>query len=81
MSHSEKTTYANADQWRAAAMARSLTIPAEISEQRQQAAACHNIQEGVTDSDTLLDQQLYIRGKMELDEYQEYLLFKHGQAG
>lgn len=62
-------------------MARPQTISGAISEQRQQAAACHNLQEGVADSDTLMDQQLYILGKMELDEYQEYLLFKHRQAG
>jgi len=81
MNHSEKKLYAHANQWREAAISRPQTIPAAISMQRQQAADQHNRQAGISDADVLKDQQLYILGKMELDEYQDYLLFKHRQAG
>lgn len=65
------------DQWRTAAMQRPSTIDAAESQRRQAQADAHNRREGISDPDTLADQRLYILGKMDLEEYQSYLLAKH----
>lgn len=75
----KRDTYTNADQWRRNAMQRPAAIGADESMRRQAIAEAHNRQEGTTDADILADQQLYIQGKMDIEEYQEYLLFKHSQ--
>ncbi|OIO71196.1 MAG: hypothetical protein AUJ57_07375 [Zetaproteobacteria bacterium CG1_02_53_45] len=73
--------YANADEWRASAMARADCVSQQEAEIRQNAAELHNRQNDVSDPDTLLDQKLYILGKMDITEYQRYLLFKHATPG
>lgn len=60
-------------------MQRPSAIDAAESLRRQAIADNHNRQQGITDADILADQQLYIQGKMELDEYQRYLLEKHAR--
>jgi len=72
--------YPDADSWRDAAMQRPASIEASESEQRAELARTHNRSRQITDPDTLRDQQLYIQGKMDLEEYQNYLLFKHGST-
>lgn len=73
------TTFESADAWRQAAMARPDGVTAEEASQRRQLAELHNSTNAISDPDTLLDQQLYILGKMDLEEYQAYLVFKHGR--
>jgi len=51
------------------------------AEQRRFRADVHNHLHHVNDPDVLLDQELYILGKMDMEEYQAYLLFKHGKGG
>lgn len=58
-------------------MQRTSAITDTESQQRAALADAHNRREGISDTDTLADQQLYIQGKMDLDEYQAYLLLKH----
>jgi len=58
-------------------MRRSTVIGAGESNHRAGVADAHNQQLGISDADTLADQQLYIQGKMDMEEYQNYLLFKH----
>jgi len=70
-------TYTSAAQWHDAAMQRESLIDAAESGQRRAISDAHNQQHGISDADTLADQQLYILGKMDLEEYQDYLLFKH----
>lgn len=72
--------YRNADEWRTAAMRRPDGVDGTEIEKRREIARRHHIAEGLSpDADTLADQELYIRGKMDIEEYQEYLLYKHGQ--
>jgi len=80
MSKQQMTPFNNAHDWYTAAMQRpSLCTPCE-SVQRQQQADTHNHQQHIHNADSLSDQQLYIQGKMDMDEYQDYLLFKHSKA-
>lgn len=58
-------------------MQRPTTIDAAECQRRRKVADRHNRREGIADADTLADQQLYILGKMDIEEYQEYLLLKH----
>ncbi|MFQ5519232.1 MAG: hypothetical protein ACE5E3_04440 [Mariprofundus sp.] len=76
----KQSTFSTAEQWRASAMQRESGISADESDRRAELADAHNRQERISDPDTLSDQQLYIQGKMDLDEYQDYLLFKHTRA-
>ncbi len=69
--------YNTAEDWYNAAMQREPLCTASESIQRQARAEAHNQQENIHDPDSLNDQQLYIQGKMDKDEYQDYLLFKH----
>ena len=71
--------YDTPKQWRDAAMQRPDSIERATSEQRALQAAEHNQQHEISDPELLLDQQLYIRGKMDIQEYEAYLLFKHSQ--
>jgi len=72
-----KSQYSNPSEWREAAMLRSSGIGDDEINQRRAVADAHNRQHGISDADTLADQQLYILGKMGLEEYQRYLLIKH----
>ncbi|RLL53576.1 hypothetical protein D8Y20_05250 [Mariprofundus sp. EBB-1] len=79
-SHTPQPPFDNADAWRNAAMQRTSLCDAAESDQRKILADVHNQKEGICDPDVLADQMLYILGKMDVDEYQNYLLFKHTPA-
>ena len=72
-----RVRFTNAHDWRDAAMQRSSDIHVTESNQRKAAADAYNRQHGISAPDILADQQLYIQGKMDIEEYQKYLLFKH----
>jgi len=76
-SHSPQAQFSNANDWRNDAMQRLSLCDAAESDRRKRLADEHNRKEGMFDPDVLADQQLYIQGKMDVDEYQNYLLFKH----
>jgi len=76
----ENRSYDNADAWRSAAMKRESDISDSELRQRKKIANAHNLKEGINDADTLADQEIYIQGKMSLEEYQSYLLFKHSNS-
>lgn len=78
MASSNAYGFSSAAAWREAAMARSTTIDLVEAERRQAQASEHNDRHEIADPDVLTDQQLYIQGKMDMEEYQAYLLFKHG---
>ena len=61
-------------------MQRSSDINVTESNQRKAAADEYNRQHGISAPDILADQQLYIQGKMDIEEYQKYLLLKHSTA-
>jgi len=71
-------TYPTPAAWREAAMARPNGVDELESARRRSIARRHYAGDGEPDADTLADHELYILGKMTLDEYQEYLVFKHG---
>ncbi len=62
-------------------MQRESMIDAREIQQRRNLALAHNRRHHIDDPDTLADQELYIQGKMELREYEAYLLFKHTPTG
>ncbi|HXH65177.1 MAG TPA: hypothetical protein VNH42_06710 [Mariprofundaceae bacterium] len=68
--------YESPNDWRDAAMRRSATVGAEEVRRRRAVAEAHHRLHGQPDADALADQELYILGKMELDEYRDYLIFK-----
>ncbi len=71
--------YTTAQQWRDAAMQRANGVSEAESERRREIVRQYQLKEGgEADADRLADYELYILGKMDLDEYQQYLLFKHG---
>ena len=76
----KRVKFTNAHAWRDAAMRRSSDINVAESNQRRAAADAYNQEQGISTPDMLADQQLYIQGKMGLEEYQEYLLFKHSSV-
>jgi len=73
----KKSQYASAAEWHDAAMQRKALIDESESGQRRAIADAHNQKHGINDAGLLVDQQLYIKGKMDLEEYQRYLQFKH----
>lgn len=73
--------YESAEQWREEAMRRDNGVDAAESQRRREMVAAHHEGEGTRpDADRMADYELYILGKMELDEYEQYLLFKHGSG-
>ncbi len=61
-------------------MQRENGVSEEESARRRALAEAHYAQEGVQpDEDIWADHELYILGKMEIEEYEQYLLFKHSQ--
>ncbi len=50
---------------------------AEITQRRALAAKHYAAENMMPDVEALADHDLYILGKMELVEYEQYLLFKH----
>jgi len=73
----KKSQYSSAAEWHDAAMQRSSGIGDDEINQRRAVADAHNQKHGINDASVLVDQQLYIQGKMGLEEYQRYLQFKH----
>jgi len=70
--------YESAEQWHAAAMKRSSSLSNEESGRRRQMVQDFHRNEGSDPSaEQLRDYELYIQGKMDMEEYQQYLLFKH----
>jgi len=70
----------NPQAWFAAAMIRVSTLDHAQIQQRQAIADAHNACNGISNADMLADQKLYIQGRMEMKEYESYLLFKYGKA-
>jgi len=70
-------SYANAEAWWYAAMQRESTVSANEEQTRRKIAHAHNQLNNIHNPDALADQELYILGKMDLQEYEAYLLFKH----
>lgn len=58
-------------------MQRISSIDAEESNQRRAVSDAYNKQQDTFNPDAFADQQLYIQGKMDIEEYQNYLLFKY----
>lgn len=52
---------------------------AEAISRRKQAEAHYQQESVLPDADTLADHELFILGKMDVQEYEQYLLFKHSQ--
>jgi hypothetical protein len=75
--HPLQHTFSTASAWYQTAMQRESLCDEAESNRRQALADAHN--QHIHDADTLADQQLYIQGKMDKDEYQDYLLFKHSK--
>jgi len=74
--------YKTAQAWREAAMQRPHGVDDVEVACRKQAAHKHVLQEGgQPKGDIWEDYMLYIMGKMDLEEYQAYLLFKHSGGG
>ncbi|PCI00568.1 MAG: hypothetical protein COB79_05480 [Zetaproteobacteria bacterium] len=72
--------YQTAEAWRNDAMQRDNGVSDAESAQRRQQAEAHYKQESVNpDADILADHELFILGKMDMQEYEQYLLFKHSQ--
>lgn len=58
-------------------MQRKSNVSPEEAQVRRKIACSHNRHNNIHDPDVLADQELYILGKMDLREYEAYLLFKH----
>ncbi|MDX8398373.1 MAG: hypothetical protein R8K49_08655 [Mariprofundaceae bacterium] len=72
--------YKTADEWCDSAMQRDSMIDESQQELREKHARDFVLQQGLAHDEGLWqDYQLYIQGKMELEEYQDYLLFKHSK--
>jgi len=70
--------YKNADEWREVAMERAVCIEMSEQNKRRLQAEQHQASEGDgVSEDVQQDYELYIQGKMDLEEYQSYLLYKH----
>jgi len=74
--------YKTAQAWKEAAMRRAQGVDDDELVRREKIARAHILQEGKNaGSDVWEDYMLYITGKMDLKEYQAYLLFKHSRGG
>ena len=70
--------YETAEQWYDAAMERDCGVDEAECERRRAMVRNHYLQEGTEpDAERLADYELYILGKMDIEEYQQYLLFKY----
>jgi len=73
--------YKTADEWRKAAMKRANGVDEAESGRRRKMVQLHQLQDGVeADAGDQSDYELYILGKMEIEEYQQYLFLKHSKA-
>ncbi len=72
--------YATAKEWCEAAIKRENGVSDAESQQRRMLAEAHYAKENVQPTaDILADHELYILGKMDMKEYEQYLLLKHSQ--
>jgi len=72
--------YTDAKVWRDDAMQRENGVSEDESVQRRLMAEKHYKIEGVLpNTDIAADHELFILGKMDKTEYEQYLLFKHSQ--
>jgi len=73
--------YETATEWRQVAMQRMQGVSRDEQDKRREQAQAHIQEEGIQpNADLWADFELYILGKMELEEYQEYLFLKHSPA-
>jgi hypothetical protein len=73
--------YRTADEWREAAMKRANGVDEDESGRRRKMLQLHQLEGGVeADADARADYELYILGKMEIEEYQKYLFLKHSKV-
>ena len=74
--------YKTAQAWKTAAMQRPQGVDDGEMARREGQARKHVLQEGKEpNGDIWEDYMLYIMGKMDLQEYQAYLLLKHSRGG
>jgi len=72
--------YKTADEWRDVAMQREDGVSSKVIASRRKQAEAHYAKENVQPTaDILADHELFILGKMDMQEYEQYLLFKHSQ--
>jgi len=77
----EQMKYKTAQAWKRAAMQRPQGVSDVEMVRRKQQACDHVLQNGGKASgDIWEDYMLYITGRMEEEEYQSYLLFKHSSV-
>lgn len=78
----DKMEYKTAQAWKYAAEQRPQGVSdAEVARRKKEAKA-HALQVGKkVSADVWGDYMLYITGKMDMEEYQAYLLFKHARCG
>jgi len=70
--------YETAAEWQQVAMQRMQGVSRDEQDKRREQAQKHIQAEGIQpNADLWADYELYILGKMELEEYQDYLLFKY----
>ena len=67
----------SAEDWARAAYARPDGVDAEEQARRRAFAEKRNAELGITDPQQIADQELYIRGKMTLEEYAAFLALRH----
>jgi hypothetical protein len=78
---SEFMAYKTAKVWKEAAIQRPQGVDDAEMHRRERQARKHVLQEGKQPvGDVWEDYMLYIMGKMDLEEYQAYLLFKHSRG-
>jgi len=72
--------YTDANAWRDDAMQRENGVSEDESKQRREQAKVHYKSEGIVpNADIAADHELFILGKMDKKEYEQYLLLKHSQ--
>jgi len=72
--------YTDANAWRDDAMQRENGVSeGEISQRREQAERHYKTEGVVPNADIVADHELFILGKMDKKEYEQYLLLKHSQ--
>ncbi|MDX8381740.1 MAG: hypothetical protein R8M14_06465 [Ghiorsea sp.] len=72
--------YTDANAWLDDAMQRENGVSEDESAQRREQAERHYKTEGVVpNADIAADHELFILGKMDKKEYEQYLLLKHSQ--
>jgi len=72
--------YQSANAWRDDAMQRENGVSdAEAASRRSQAKSHYTKENMQPTADILADHEVFILGKMDKEEYEQYLLFKHSQ--